>query len=390
MLKDFVAPMDAAVTTQLRQAGMVLAGKLNMDDLAMGSSSASSVFGAVHNPYALGHSPGGSSGGGAAALAARASWAALGTDTGGSIRQPASFCNVVGLKPSFGRVSRRGVVAYASSLEQPGPMARTVKDVAALLGVLAQPDEGDVLCHTEAGGDYLKGIEGGMAGMHIGLWKEGLEGASEQVAARLREAAKACERLGAKLEEVSLPLSHWAPLAYAIISAAEASSNLARLDGVRYGHAYRGAQNLQQLYFNSRGEGLGKAVKNKLALGTFVLSSGRYEEFFIRAAKLRTLLCEEIGRAFQNLEVLLGPVAMAPAFPLTFAPTPAQSAELDKYTVLANLAGLPALSLPYGFSALGLPIGIQLMGRAFEEATLLRCAYALEQDSPSFQKAPSC
>ncbi|MCL2626873.1 MAG: Asp-tRNA(Asn)/Glu-tRNA(Gln) amidotransferase subunit GatA [Cystobacterineae bacterium] len=388
MLKDFVAPMDAAVTTQLHQAGMPIVGKLNMDDLAMGSSSASSIFGATHNPYALGHSPGGSSGGGAAALAARASWAALGSDTGGSIRQPASFCNVVGLKPSFGRVSRRGVVGYASSLDQVGPMARTVKDTALLLNMLAQPDEEDVLCRTEAGGDYTKGIEGGIGGMRIGLWKESLGWAEPEVAARVEAAAKACEKLGAKVVEVSCPLSRLGPLAYAIISSAEASSNLARLDGIRFGYAHRGAKNLRELYFKSRGEGLGRAVKNKLVLGTFTLSYGHYEEFFVKAAKLRTLLREEVAQALKGVEVVLGPVASTPAFPLDFSPTPAQSADLDKHTVLANLAGLPALSLPYGFSAAGLPIGVHLMGRAFEEAALLRLAYALEQDSPSFQKAP--
>ena len=389
MLENFVAPSDAAVTSRLREAGMVLLGKLNMDEMAMGSSSASSWFGPTHNPYALGYSPGGSSGGATAAVAARLLWAALGSDTGGSIRQPASFCNVVGMKPSFGRVSRQGVVAYASSLDQVGCVARTVKDTAALLGVLAQPDEEDVLCKPEAGGDYTQGLEAGIVGMRIGLWRESLESADEEVAARVREAAKACERLGAKVVEVSCALSHLAPLAYAIVSAAEASSNLARLDGIRYGYAHRDAKNLKELYFKSRGEGFGQAVKNKLVLGTFVLSTGYYEAFFVRAAKLRTLLCEEINRALQSVDVVLGPVASTPAFPLDFKPSPAQSAALDRHTVLANLAGLPALSLPYGFSAGGLPVGVQLMGRAFEEATLLRCAYALEQDNPSFRKAPS-
>jgi aspartyl-tRNA(Asn)/glutamyl-tRNA(Gln) amidotransferase subunit A len=384
MLQHFVAPFDAAVTSQLREAGMVLVGKLNMDELAMGSSTASSVFGPTHNPYALGHSPGGSSGGAAAAVAARASWAALGSDTGGSIRQPASFCNVVGLKPSFGRVSRRGVVAYASSMDQVGPVARTVKDVAALLEVLAKPDEADVLCKPTAGGSYVQGMEGGMGGMRVGLWRESLEGADAEVAARVQEAAKACERLGAEVVEVSCALSHLAPLAYAIVSAAEASSNLARFDGIRYGHAHRGAPNLRELYCKSRGEGFGRAVKNKLVLGTFVLSAGHYEKLFVRAAKLRTLLCAEINRILQTVDVVLGPTASSPAFPLSFVPTPAQSAALDKHTVLANLAGLPALSLPYGFSSAGLPIGIQLMGRVFEEGVLLRCAYALEGDSFSF------
>jgi len=388
MLHNFVAPMDAAVTRQLRQAGMVLVGKLNMDELAMGSSSTSSFFGAIHNPYAHGHTPGGSSGGAAAAVAARALWAALGSDTGGSIRQPASFCNVVGLKPSFGRVSRRGAVAYASSMDQIGPVARTVKDAAALLGVLAQPDEEDVLCNPTAGGDYTQGLEKGMEGMRVGLWRESMEGLEEEVAARVKEAAKACERLGAEVVEVSCKLSHLAPLAYALVSAAEASSNLARLDGIRYGHVHRGAKNLHELYFKSRGEGFGQAVKNKLVLGTFVLSTGHYEVFFVRAAKLRTLLCEEINRVLKTVDVVLGPVASTPAFALDFKPTPAQSAAMDKHTVLANLAGLPALSLPYGFSAQGLPIGVQLMGRAFEEATLLRCAHALEQDNPAFRKAP--
>jgi len=389
MLHNFVAPTDAAVTSLLREAGMVLLGKLNMDEMAMGSSTTSGFFGPARNPYALGHSPGGSSGGAAAAVAARASWAALGTDTGGSIRQPASFCNVVGLKPSFGRVSRRGVVAYASSMDQVGPMARTVKDVAALLGVLAQPDKEDVLCCPRAGGSYTQGIERGIRGMRVGLWKESLEGADEEVAARVREAAKACERLGAQVVEVSFALSRLAPLAYAIVSAAEASSNLARFDGIRYGHAHVGAQNLRELYNKSRGEGFGQAVKNKLVLGTFVLSAGHYEVFFERAAQLRTLLCEEINRTLQTVDVLLGPVAPTPAFALEFKPTPAQSAALDSHTVLANLTGLPALSLPYGFSTAGLPVGVQLMGKAFEEGCLLRCAYALEQDSPSFQKAPA-
>jgi len=383
MLHNFVAPSDAAVTSLLREAGMVLLGKLNMDEMAMGSSTTSGFFGPACNPYALDRSTGGSSGGAAAAVAARASWAALGTDTGGSIRQPASFCNVVGLKPSFGRVSRRGVVAYASSMDQVGPLARTVKDAAALLGVLAQPDGEDVLCNPTGGGDYLQALEGGMHGLRVGLWRESLEGAEEEVAARVREAAKACERLGAKVVEVSCALSRLAPLAYAIVSAAEASSNLARFDGIRYGHAHAGAQNLQELYCKSRGEGFGQAVKNKLVLGTLVLSAGHYEALFLKAAKLRTLLCEEINRTLRTVDIVLGPVAPTPAFPLGFRPSPSQSAALDKHTVLANLTGLPALSLPYGFSAQGLPIGVQLMGRAFEEGTLLRCAYALEQDAPS-------
>ncbi|MCL2012544.1 MAG: Asp-tRNA(Asn)/Glu-tRNA(Gln) amidotransferase subunit GatA [Cystobacterineae bacterium] len=388
MLQNFVAPMDAAVVQQLRQAGMVLLGKLNMDEMAMGSSSTSGVFGAVHNPYALERSAGGSSGGSAAAVGARVLWAALGSDSGGSIRQPASFCNVVGLKPSFGRISRRGVVAYASSMDQVGPMARKVKDIAALLTLLAQPDEEDVLCNPRPGGDYTQGLEQGMGGMRVGLWRESLEGADKEVAACIGEAAKACERLGAQVEELSLPLSRMAPLAYALISAAEASSNLARFDGIRYGHAGTQAPNLHALYFNSRGEGFGKTVKKKLTLGTFVLSSGHYEAFFVKAAKLRTLLCEEIKQAFKKVDLLLSPVASTPAFPLEFNPTPAQSAALDTHTVLANLVGLPALSLPYGFSAQGLPIGIQLMGKAFEEAALLRCAHALEEDKPSFQRAP--
>jgi aspartyl-tRNA(Asn)/glutamyl-tRNA(Gln) amidotransferase subunit A len=235
MLHNFVAPTDAAVVSQLRAAGMVLVGKLNMDEMAMGSSTTTGLFGPAHNPYALGHSPGGSSGGAAAAVAARASWAALGSDTGGSIRQPASFCNVVGLKPSFGRVSRRGVVAYASSMDQVGPLTRTVEDAAALLGVLAQPDEEDVLCHPEAGGDYMKGLDGGIRGMRVGLCRESLEGLDEEVATCVKAAAEACKRLGAEVVELSCPLSPLSPLAYALISAAEASSTLARFDGIRYG-----------------------------------------------------------------------------------------------------------------------------------------------------------
>jgi aspartyl-tRNA(Asn)/glutamyl-tRNA(Gln) amidotransferase subunit A len=381
ILAGFVPPYDGTAVTRLQAAGAVLLGKLNMDEFAMGSSNEHSAFKPCRNPWDLTRTPGGSSGGSAAALAARQCFGTLGSDTGGSIRLPASFCGVVGLKPTYGRVSRYGVVAFASSLDQPGPLGRTVWDVAALLGAIAGPDPHDLTCAARPVDDYLSGLEGGAQGLRIGVPREWFGGGLEpEVEARVRQALATYQRLGASLVEISLPHSRYGIAAYYLIATGEASANLARYDGVRFGLRAAGVRGLKELYAESREQGFGAEPKRRIMLGTYALSAGYYDAYYLRAQKVRTLIRRDFDAAFERCDVVAGPVAPGPAFKLgEKTGDPLQMYLADIFTITCNLAALPGLSVPCGL-AQGLPVGLQLVGRPFDEATLLRTARALERE----------
>ncbi len=380
ILEGYVPPRDGTAVARLKAAGAVLLGKLNMDEFAMGSSNENSAYRPCHNPWDLGRTPGGSSGGSAAALAARQCYVTLGTDTGGSIRLPASFCGVVGLKPTWGRVSRSGVVAFASSLDQPGPLGREVWDAAALLQAVAGQDPADQTTSARPVDDYLAGLEGGARGLRIGVPSEWLQGGLEPgVEAAVRAALATYQRLGATLVDVSLPHSKYGIGAYYLIATAEASSNLARYDGVRFGRRAPGVKGLKELYAESREQGLGAEPKRRIMLGTYALSSGYYDAYYLRAQKVRTLIRRDFDAAFQRCDVVAGPVAPWPAFRLgEKTGDPLQMYLADIFTITCNLAALPGLSVPCGLSG-GLPVGLQLVGRPFDEAGLLRAARALER-----------
>ncbi|ATB31546.1 Asp-tRNA(Asn)/Glu-tRNA(Gln) amidotransferase subunit GatA [Melittangium boletus] len=382
VLQGFIPPYDATVVALLKQAGMPIVGKLNQDEFAMGSSNESSAYGPCHNPWDLERTPGGSSGGSAAALAAREVFGTLGTDTGGSIRQPAALTNTVGLKPTYGRVSRYGVIAYASSLDAPGPMGRTVGDVAALLQVLARHDPLDSTSAAVDVPDYRADLEGGVAGLKLGVPREYfVEGMDPEVEAAVRAALAAYERLGATLVDVSLPHTKYALATYYLLAPAEASSNLARYDGVRYGFRARESKGLKELYGQTRDQGFGPEVKRRVMLGTYALSAGYYDAYYIRAQKVRTLIREDFTRAFSQVDAILTPTSPVPAFKLgEKVDDPLSMYLMDVCTLPCNLAGLPGLSLPCGFTRAGLPVGLQLMGRPFDEAKLLRIARAFERE----------
>ncbi len=382
ILVGYTAPFDATVTARLRSAGAVFAGRTNMDEFAMGSSNEHSAFRPVQNPVAPGHVPGGSSGGSAAAVAGGMAVAALGTDTGGSIRQPASFCGIVGLKPSYGRVSRYGVTAFASSLDQVGPMTKTVEDAAILLQTLAGADPHDQTALDTPVPDYPAALPGAsLKGLRIGLPKEYFaDGADPEVLALVRKAAADCEAAGATLVELSLPHTEYAVSVYYIIAPAEASANLARFDGVRYGARDKSAPSIGELFERTRSAGFGPEVKRRIILGTYVLSSGYYDAYYTRALKVRTLIRRDFEDAFAQCDILLGPTSPTPAPPLgDSAQDPLKAYLGDAYTIPANLAGVCALSLPCGATAAGLPVGVQLLAPAFGETTLLKAAYAYEQ-----------
>lgn len=380
-LVGYVSPYDATVSAKLRQAGVVFTGRTNMDEFAMGSSTENSAFKVTRNPHDLTRVPGGSSGGSAAAVAGGEAVAALGTDTGGSIRQPASFCGCVGLKPSYGRVSRYGVTAYASSLDQVGPMTKTVEDAAVLLQQLAGRDTRDGTTPDVPVPDYRAALRGGLKGMKIGLPKEYyIEGADQEVMACVRKAVDACAAAGAEIVEVSLPHTEYAIAVYYIVATAEASANLARFDGVRYGHRAANPGSVFDLYAKSRAEGLGTEVKRRIILGTYVLSSGYYDAYYGRAQKVRTLIRKDYAEAFKSCDVLLTPVAPTAAYRIGEAcDDPLKMYLGDIFTVPANLAGLCGISVPCGQTAAGLPVGMQLLGPAFGESAILRAAYAYEQ-----------
>jgi aspartyl-tRNA(Asn)/glutamyl-tRNA(Gln) amidotransferase subunit A len=381
ILDNYLAPYDATAFARLKAQGAVLLGKVNMDEFAMGSSNENSAYGAVRNPWNTACVPGGSSGGSAACVAARQAPAALGTDTGGSIRQPAGHCGVVGLKPTYGRVSRYGVIAYASSLDQVGPVTRDVRDCALLLQAIAGHDPLDSTSVDTPVPEYIAALQTDLKGMRIGLPKEYfIEGLDADVRAAVEQAVADCKALGAEIVEVSLPHTEYAVACYYLIATAEASSNLARYDSVRFGHRTATLGNLIETYSRSRDEGFGSEVKRRIMLGTYALSSGYYDAYYLKAQKVRTLIRQDFLDAFDKVDVILGPVAPTPAFRIgEKTADPLQMYLSDIFTIAVNLAGTCAMSLPCGFSGTGLPIGLQLIGRPFAETDILRTAYAFEQ-----------
>ncbi|MEN9797407.1 MAG: glutamyl-tRNA(Gln) amidotransferase, subunit [Pseudomonadota bacterium] len=388
ILRGFTPPVDATVVRRLKDAGAPLLGKLNMDEFAMGSSNESSAYGPVRNPWDVTRSSGGSSGGSAAAVAARLCFGALGSDTGGSIRQPAALTGTVGLKPTWGRVSRFGLIAFASSLDQVGPMARTVADCAALLQVMAGPDAQDATAAPVQVPDYSASLGRGVAGLKVGVPREYfLPGMDPEVEGSVRAALRAYEQLGATLVDVSLPHTKYALATYYLVATAEASSNLARFDGVRYGVRAQDVKGLRELYVRSRSEGFGPEVKRRIMLGTFALSSGHYDAYYARAQKVRALIRRDFEEAFRTVDVVACPTSPVPAFPLGAQQDPLQTYLLDVFTLPCNLAGIPGLSLPCGKTSGGLPVGLQLLGRPWDEAGLLSAAHAFERAHP-FTEAP--
>jgi aspartyl-tRNA(Asn)/glutamyl-tRNA(Gln) amidotransferase subunit A len=383
ILENFVPPYDATATAKLRGRGIVLVGKLNQDEFAMGSSTESSYFGITRNPWNADHIPGGSSGGSAACIAARQATATLGTDTGGSIRQPASHCGCVGLKPTYGRVSRYGVIAYASSLDQVGPITRDVADCAVMLGAVAGYDPKDSTSVDLPVPDYTKALVNDVKGLKIGLPREYfIEGLDPAVKKAMDEAIDTYKGLGAEFIEISLPHTDYAVASYYLIATAEASSNLARYDGVRFGYRNNDARGLIDMYMLSRDEGFGAEVKRRIMLGTYALSSGYYDAYYLKAQKVRTLIMQDFTRAFEKVDVILTPVAPTPAFKIGEKTSdPLQMYLSDIFTIPVNLAGTCGISVPAGFSGEGLPIGLQLIGRPFGEEAILRAAYTFERNT---------
>ncbi|HEY8462847.1 MAG TPA: Asp-tRNA(Asn)/Glu-tRNA(Gln) amidotransferase subunit GatA [Bacillota bacterium] len=381
ILADYIPPYDAAVTELIQAGHLVMVGKTNLDEFGMGSSTENSAFFATKNPWDLRRVPGGSSGGSAAAVSAGATILALGSDTGGSIRQPAGYCGIVGLKPTYGRVSRYGLIAYASSLDQIGPLTKDVRDCALLMQLLAEYDRRDSTCINYAAPDYVQELSKDIRGLRIGLvreyWSEGISAAVKQT---VIDAVKVYRRLGAVIVTVSLPHTEYALPAYYIIATAEASSNLARYDGVRYGHRTKVAvADSMALMLKTRSEGFGAEVKRRIMIGTFALSSGYYDAYYRKAQQVQTLIREDFNRAFKQCDLILTPATPGVAFYLgAKTRDPLEMYLEDSFTVTANLAGIPALSFPGGFDR-GLPIGLQLLGPAFQEGLLLRAAYSFEQ-----------
>ena len=390
MLDRFLAPYDATVVEKLNAAGAVMLGKTNMDEFAMGSSNETSFYGPVRNPWDLDAVPGGSSGGSAAAVAARLTPGATGTDTGGSIRQPAALCGITGIKPTYGRVSRWGMIAYASSLDQGGPMARTAEDCALLLGAMAGFDPRDSTSVDRPVPDYVVALGQPLAGLKIGLPKEyfgeGLDGA---VACVVEAAIAEYRKLGAETVDVSLPNSQLAIPAYYVIAPAECSSNLARFDGVRYGHRCESPRNLLDLYIRSRAEGFGAEVTRRILVGTFALSAGYYDAYYLKAQQIRRLISDDFRRAFAQVDVIAGPTSPTVAFNIgEKVDDPITMYLSDIYTIAVNLAGLPGLSLPVGFVGQR-PVGLQLIGDYFAEDRLLNVAHRYQQVTDWHQRAPA-
>ena len=379
ILENFVSPYDATVVEKLKAADAVFLGKTNLDEFAMGSSTENSYFGPTRNPHDPERVPGGSSGGSAAALAAGEAVLALGSDTGGSIRQPASFCGVVGLKPTYGRVSRYGLVAFASSLDQIGPMAKNVKDTALLLNVISGYDPRDSTSAPVEVPDFTKALDEGIEGIRIGLPREYFaEGLEDEVREKVLEAVDILKGEGAEVVEVSLPHTKYAIATYYIVAPAEASSNLARYDGVKYGFRAEG-RDLYEMYCNTRSQGFGEEVKRRIMLGTYTLSAGYYEAYYLKALKVRTLIRQDFDEAFKVCDLLATPTSPTVAFRLgEKVADPLTMYLSDVYTVSVNLAGLPGISVPCGSSD-GLPVGLQLIGKPFDEGTILRVAYAVER-----------
>ena len=391
MLETFVPPYESAVTERLWRAGGVLVGKTNLDEFAMGGSTETSAFGATSNPWNTDHVPGGSSGGSAAAVATGACVASLGSDTGGSIRQPASFCGVVGLKPTYGRVSRWGLVAFASSLDQVGPFATSVADAAELLQVIAGPDPRDSTCLNAEVPDFSSGLSQSIKGLKVGVIREcfDAEGLDGEVKASTQAAAAQLEALGAELVEVSCPRFTDGIATYYVIAPSEASANLARYDGVKYGFRAEDAESLAAMTARSRAEGFGAEVQRRILIGTYALSAGYVDAYYRKAQQVRTLIRRDFDAAFQSVDVLLTPTAPTTAFRSgAHADDPLAMYLADLLTIPVNLAGLPAISVPCGFSQAGLPIGVQLIGNVLEEARLLQVAYQYEQAAEVFARRP--
>ncbi len=381
ILENFVPIYDATVIERLRAAGAVILGKTNLDEFAMGSSTENSAFFPTHNPWDLSRVPGGSSGGSAAAVAAGLCAGSLGSDTGGSIRQPASFCGVVGLKPTYGRVSRYGLVAFASSLDQIGPLTRTVADTALLLKIIAGPDPRDSTCAPQEVPNYEKSLEQDLKGLKVGIPKEYFgEGLAEEVGKAVERALEVMKGLGLEVKEVSLPHSPYAIAAYYIIAPAEASSNLARYDGVKYGFRAEG-KDLIDMYKKTRSQGFGPEVKRRIMIGTYALSAGYYDAYYKKASQVRTLIAQDFAKAFEEVDFVIGPVAPSPAFKIgERTDDPLKMYLSDIYTISVNLAGIVGLSLPCAFSEEGLPIGLQIMGPHFSEERVLALGHQFEKE----------
>ena len=382
MLSNFISPYNATVVERLNAAGAVTLGKTNMDEFAMGSSNETSFFGAVRNPWDPERVPGGSSGGSAAAVAADLCAMATGTDTGGSIRQPAAFCGITGFKPSYGRISRWGMIAFASSLDQAGPISKSAEDAALMMNAIAGPDIKDSTCVDLAAPDYMATLNDSLQGLRIGVPRQHLaEGLGAEVESALQAALKVFESLGATIQEVDLPNSHLSVPAYYVIAPAEASANLSRFDGVRYGYRCADPVDLEDMYKRSRNEGFGSEVKRRIMIGTYALSAGFYDAYYIKAQQIRRLIKQDFDNAFKEVDVIIGPTTPHTAFKLGEKNSDPVTMYLeDIYTIAVNLAGLPGMSIPAG-SHQGLPIGIQLVGKDFDEARLLNVAHQYQQNT---------
>jgi len=388
MLENFVSPYDATLVSRFKDAGLVMLGKTNMDEFAMGSSNETSYFGPVKNPWDLTRVPGGSSGGSSAAVAARLVPAATATDTGGSIRQPAALCGITGIKPTYGRVSRYGMIAFASSLDQAGLMAASAEDCAMLLNAMAGYDNKDSTSVDHPVSDYTATLGNSMEGVRIGLPKEYLnENLDAKMSKVIDEAIKLYQKQGAIIKEISLPTSSVSVAVYYIVAPAECSSNLSRFDGVRYGHRCADPKDLNDLYERSRSEGFGEEVKRRIIVGTYVLSAGYYDAYYLKAQKIRRLISDDFAQAFNEVDIILGPSTPTPAFKFGEKSDPVSMYLSDIYTIPANLAGLPGMSLPAGFID-GLPVGLQLIGPHFSEGKLLNAAHQLQQHTGWHKEIP--
>ena len=389
MLDQFISPYNATVVDRLNAAGTVMLGKLNMDEFAMGSSNETSFYGPVKNPWNLQTVPGGSSGGSAAAIAARLVPGATGTDTGGSIRQPAAFCGITGIKPTYGLVSRWGMIAFASSLDQAGPMAKTAEDCAWLLEAMAGFDPKDSTSIERPKEIYSQGLDNSLQGLRIGLPKEFFgEGLDPDIHQAIQAAIGEIEKLGATVKAISLPHMHLSGPAYYVVAPAECSSNLARLDGVRYGYRAENPKDLKDLYMRSRGEGFGAEVKRRILIGTYALSAGYYDAYYLKAQKIRRLISDDFKKAFEEVDVIMGPTSPSVAFQFgEKSQDPIAMYLSDIYTIAVNLAGLPGMSVPVGFSK-GLPIGMQLSGNYFSEQRLLNVAHRYQSVTDWHQQSP--
>lgn len=388
MLRDFVSPYNSTVAEKLMESGSIILGKNNMDEFAMGSSNETSYFGPVKNPWDTDRVPGGSSGGSAAATAANLCVASVGTDTGGSIRQPGSLCGVVGMKPTYGRVSRLGMIAFASSLDQAGPLAKTVEDAAIILSSIAGHDPLDSTSVNLPTANYANTLSADIKGLRVGIPKEYfIPGMDPEVEKSVREAIAELKTLGAEIVEISLPHSRYAISTYYIIAPSEASSNLARYDGVRYTYRYEGAETLRDLFFKSRSEGFGDEVKRRIMLGTYALSTGYYDAYYLKAQKARTLIIRDFEDAWEKVDVIASATSPETAFRIgEKTDDPLKMYLSDILTIPCNIAGLPGISVPCGFSSEKLPIGLQIMGKPFDEQTVLNVAYAYEQSTKWYEK----